>query len=328
MTERDEYGYVLKIVGHSPYHPWSKITTPLAQGLNGYREKPSTVSSVGIFTPKFGMGSLENPKMVGAGEVDAGITNPCVTAKLAMEGTGPYSKSVGELRAIARFPEPDFIFWLVSEKSGIRSMEDIPKKKMPITLISGRKNAYSPDPITWAIEEVIKQYGFSYDDIESWGGKVLFPGPATVGVPMFKRGESDALFQEGAHNPMWDDLAEALPLRSLPLERRVVDYMVDKYGFFEATVKKGRLKGITEDHLTLDYGGWLLFCRADLSDELAYLLAKVSFDQRERIAGSYKNVPEYLRGLEYPMTAQHLCTKCVIPLHRGAEKFYKEIGAL
>lgn len=328
MTERDEYGYVLKIAGHSPYHPWSKITSALAQGLNGYKERPSTVSTVGIYTPKFGMGSLENPKTVGSGEVDAAITNPCVTARLAMEGKGPYSESVGELRAIARFPEPDFIFWLVSEESGIRSMEDIPRNKMPITLISGRKSYVGPDPITWAIEEVIKQYGYTYDDVESWGGKVLFPGPATVGVPIFRRGEADVLFQEGAHNPMWEEMAEVRPLRSLPLDRAVVDYMVETYGFFENTIPKGRLKGITEDQLTLDYGGWLLFCRADLSDELAYLLAKTSMDQSERIASSYKDVPEYLRGLEYPITAQHLCTRCVIPLHPGAEKFYKEIGAL
>ena len=54
----------------------------------------------------------------------------------------------------------------------------------------------------------MKQYGFSYQDIESWGGKVLFPGPAVVGVPLVRNGQANAIFQEGQHHPMWEQLAE------------------------------------------------------------------------------------------------------------------------
>jgi len=153
--------------------------------VEGFRDKKKTglVSSVGIYSPKFGLGSFENPKMIGRGEVDAGIINPPVTAKLAMEGKGPYKEPVGELRAIARFPEPDYIFWLLA-------------------------------------------------------------------------------------------------------------------------------------------------CREDMPEELAYLLARVSTDQRDAIAAPYKDRPKHLQSFEIPITPQRLCTKCVIPLHRGAEKYYREIGAL
>ena len=102
MVQRDEWGYILKIASHTPFHPWAKITAALAQSLDGNREKAGAVSSVGVYTPKFGLGSLENPRMVGRGEVDAGITNPPVTAKLAMEGIGPYRESVGSLRATVK----------------------------------------------------------------------------------------------------------------------------------------------------------------------------------------------------------------------------------
>ena len=33
--------------------------------------------------------------------------------------------------------------------------------------------------------------------------------------------------------------------------------MKETYGFSEAIIPKGRLKGVEEDLLTLDYGGWL-----------------------------------------------------------------------
>lgn len=328
MVQRDEWGYILKIVSHTPFHPWTRITAALAQSLDGNREKPGIVSSVGVYTPKFGLGSLENPKMIGRGEVDVGITNPPITAKLAMEGIGPYRESVGSLRAIARFPEPDYIFWLVDEKLGIASMEDIPRRKPKLTLVSGRICPTGPDTITWTIEEVMKRHGFTYKDIEAWGGKVLFPGQATIGVPIVKKREANAIFQEGVHHVMWEELVESYPMNCLGLSADVVEYMKSKYGFVENTIPRGRLKGVEKDLLTLDFGGWLLFCREDLPEELAYLLAKASMDNRERIAAPYKDQPPHIRSLEVPITGQHLSSKCVIPLHPGAERYYKEIGCL
>ena len=61
MVQKDDYGYVLKIVTHTPFHPWARITSHLADALSGYGDEPSIISTVGVYTPKFGMGSLENP---------------------------------------------------------------------------------------------------------------------------------------------------------------------------------------------------------------------------------------------------------------------------
>lgn len=327
MVEKDQYGYLLKIASNFPYHPWWRLTAQLAEGFRD-KKRNGIVSSVGIYTPKFGLGALENPKMIGRGEVHAGILNPPVTAKMAMEGKGPFTERVGELRAIARFPEPDYIFWLVAEELGIRSMEEFPKRRPAFTLISGRIGPTGPDILSWTVEQVMKFYGFSYQDIESWGGKVLFPGPSVIGVPMIRNGQANAIFQEDVHDPMWERLAEVRPLRCLGLSRGAVDYMKDTYGFSEAIIPKGRLKGVEQDLLTVDYGGWLLACREDLPEELAYLLAKVSTEQRDAIAAPFKDQPKHLQSLEIPVTPQHLCSKCVIPLHRGAEKYYHDIGCL
>ena len=39
MLERDEYGYVLKIVSNFPYHPWWRLTSQLVEG---FRDKKKT----------------------------------------------------------------------------------------------------------------------------------------------------------------------------------------------------------------------------------------------------------------------------------------------
>ncbi len=329
MPEKDDSGgYILRIASHSPSHPWWRITDELAEGLNGYREEPGLISSVGVFTGRFGLGSLENPKTVGAGLADVGITNPPVNARMATEGIGLFNASVGELRAIARFPEPDYIFWLVAEELGIRSMEEIAAHKPAMTLVSGRVGPTGPDTLTWTVEQVMKWYGFSYDDVNSWGGRVLFPGPAVVGVPMVRRGEGNAVFQEGVHDESWEELTEARPMRCLELDAQAVAHMKDTYGFDQAVIPKGRLKGIERDLLTLSFGGWLLFCRADLPDDIAYLLAQTSMERRDRIAAPYEHLPPHLRDIEVPITPQHLCNGCVVPLHPGAERYYKEFGCL
>lgn len=329
MVGRDEYGYVLKIVAHFPYHPWSLITRVIAKSLNDYgAETADRISSVGVYTPRFGLGSIENPKMVGKGEVDVGMTNPPLTAKLAMEGRGPFCEGVGNLMAIVRFPEPDFIFWLVAEELGIHTMEELVEREVPLILVSGRMGPTGPDTLTWTVEEVLKRYGFSYKDIERWGGKVFFPGQSIRGIPLVRRGEANAIFQEGVHDIIWEQLAESRPLCSLSLDQSVVDSMKQAYGFKEHMIPKGRLKGIERDQLTLDFGGWLLFCREDFPDELSYLLAKVCVEQSDSIVAPYKDLPKHLQRLTIPMTPHAMCSECVIPLHPGAENFYREIGAL
>ena len=207
-------------------------------------------------------------------------------------------------------------------------MEDIVARRPAMTLVSGRVGPTGPDTLTWTVEQVMKWYGFSYDDVNSWGGRVLFPGPAVVGVPMVRRGEGNAVFQEGVHDESWEELAEARPMRCLELDPQAVAYMRDTYGFEEAVIPKGRLKGIDRDLLTVSFGGWLLFCRADLPDEIAWLLAQTSMERRDRIAAPYKDLPPHLRDLEVPITPEHLCNGCVVPLHPGAERYYKEFGCM
>ena len=48
MLERDEYGYVLKIVSNFPYHPWWRLTSQLVEGFRD-KKKTGLVSSVGLY---------------------------------------------------------------------------------------------------------------------------------------------------------------------------------------------------------------------------------------------------------------------------------------
>ena len=89
MPDKDDSGgYILKIASHSPSHPWWRITDELAEGLNGYREEPGLISSVGVFTGRFGLGSLENPKTVGSGAGGRGHHQPASECQDGVRGEG------------------------------------------------------------------------------------------------------------------------------------------------------------------------------------------------------------------------------------------------
>jgi len=329
MVARDDLGYELRIGAHTPPHGWWVISTLLAGALTKYRrDGAGVVSKVGVVTPRHSMGSLQNPKAIGRGDLDIAICNPPITAKWAMEGRGPYSEPVGNLRAIARFPEADYTIWLVDETFGITSLEQIAERRIPLRVVSGRMGPEGPDPISFVIEEVMNAYGFGQKALESWGGKVIHAGHTGNGVQVMKRGEADALFQEAAFNRAWDDLVASRPMRALPISRDVIDKLNAKWGMEEATVPGDRFPGMAGPLPTIHYGGWLVFCRDDLPDELAYLVAKTCVDISEEVGAPQLPRPVNYRALEVPITPKLLSSRCVIPLHPGAERFYREIGAI
>jgi uncharacterized protein len=327
---RDDLGYVLRVVAHTPpRHPWFQISARLAQALTGYERANKIVSRVGIFTPRHDMGSLENPITVAGGEADVGFTNPPVNARFAMEGRGPYHQAVGAtLRAIARFPEPDYMLWLVAEELGISSLADIAQRQIPLKVVSGRLGPDGPDPLSFLVEQVMQFYGFGQQELESWGGKVIHAGNTIAGVPVVMRGEADAIFQEAAFGHDWDELVRARRMRCLPLDEDVIRHMQSTWGFDPGVVPRSRFPGLDQELPTLAYAGWLLFSRDDLPDELAYTLAKTCVEERHLIEAPYRDVDVLHRGLEVPLTPEALCSRCVIPLHPAAGAYYREIGAL
>ena len=328
MVARDEVGYILRIGAHTPpRHPWFGVSAWLAQALTGYEVERKIVSQVGIYTARHDMGSLENPKSVARGDVDVAFTNPPLNARFAMEGIGPYDRPLATFRAIARFPEPDYMVWMVAEETGVTALGQIAERRLPLRIVSGRLGPGGPDPLSFLNEEVMRAYGFGQEQLESWGGKVIHAGNTIAGAPYVIDGRADAIFQEAAHGYDFDAVLKARRMRVLPLDEAVIQHMEERWGFERTVIPAGRFEGVPELP-TLAFAGWLLFCRDDFPDELAYLLAKVCDQQRERIGRPMKDQPPLHRWLEYPITREHLVSGCVIPMHSGAERYWQEVGAV
>jgi TRAP-type uncharacterized transport system substrate-binding protein len=80
---------------------------------------------------------------------------------------------------------------------------------------------------------------------------------------------------------------------------------------------------LTDDLLTVSFSGWPLFTRADLSEHLAYQMARALDVARPLVQWDYEKTAE-LRDLCVSSDACPLD----VPLHPGAARYFREQGAL
>jgi len=264
------------------------------------------------------LGGLDAPRLVAQGTVDLAFINPSPVTHMALHGLGPYSDGI-DIRNLAVFPSWDRIAFAVKQGLGAKSLREIGEKKVPLKLST---RGQGPEGSTvFTMEHVLALYGWSFDDVLEWGGTV--DRVPTPGDPRRMEGLEqdvyDAVFDEGIKT--WTNEALAQDMILLPLEDATFAHM-ERLGFARTIIPQTMFQSLNEDVPALEFGGWPLFCRADFPDELAYIVVQ-AIDARQEtmpVDGDRLDMTRICRNTEEgPM--------CV-PLHPGAERYYKEKGYL
>jgi TRAP-type uncharacterized transport system substrate-binding protein len=262
---------------------------------------------------------------VSDGALTFGVTTPSATARMATEGKGPYDRTYPGLRAIAAYPHVDYVVLAIDAELGVSSLEELVERQLPLRLVTGRRSADGvPDVLTFAIEEILRQYGASYEAIESWGGSVTYGGATHVGGKLLLDGRADALFHEAQMSPMWGEIAAVRPMRILPIREDVRVHMHREFGFEPAVIPVGHPCGATEPTPTIDFSGWLVLCHEDVPDEWAYAVARACDETRAGVEDDQRDRGE----IALPIDPRYLFGKTAIPLHDGARAYAAEHGYL
>jgi TRAP-type uncharacterized transport system substrate-binding protein len=310
----------------NPDHPWGHIAARVTERIVGFGRPLLPDVRMAMVTPPATQGARHHPLAVGSGELDLAITTPAATAWMAARGSGVYDRPVEGLRAIATYPHPDFLVFAVDAATGITSFEELVERRHPLRLVTGRSRDGVHDVLTAAVEEVLRQYGASYAAIEEWGGEVHFAGPTHTGGKLLLDGAADALFQEDQNSLTWQRIADSRPVNFLPVSPRVQEAMRETFGFPSATIPQGYARSVEAPVPTVDFGGWLLFCRDDLPSEWAYALAQACEETRDEVAQG--DADKVQRALDLPIDAAGLFAAPAIPLHEGAAAYARERGYL
>ena len=254
-------------------------------------------------------GSVANINAIAGGSLESGFAQSDV-ATWAHSGTGIWEgkPAVESLRAIANL-YPESIHLVTSAKSGINSVADLKGKKVSLdepgsgTLVDARI--------------ILEGYGLSESDIQA---EFLKPDQA---ADRMRDGAMDAFFFVGGFPAgAIAELASQHDVKLVPISCEEAPKICETYTFFAPdTVPGGTYEGNADDVTTLSVGAqWIT--SADQPEDLIYGITKALWNDSTRKqldAGHAKGKM---------ITADTALNGVGIPLHPGAEKFYKEAGLL
>jgi TRAP transporter TAXI family solute receptor len=250
--------------------------------------------------------SVENLNLLqaGRGELAFALGDSVADAKNGVEDAG-FKAPLTKLRAIGG-AYPNYIQIVASKESGIKTLADLKGKTISVGAPKSGTELNA--------RAIFKAAGLTYEDM----GKVQYL-PFAESVELIKNRQLDATLQSsGLGMAAIRDLSSVMPLNYVSIPTDVVAKIGNR-AYQSAMIPANTYDGQPEAVPTVAITN-ILVTRADVSDEVAYEMTKLMFDNLPRLGNSHSAA----KDIKLEAAAKDL----PIPLHPGAERYYKEKGAL
>jgi hypothetical protein len=250
--------------------------------------------------------SVENLNLLesGRGELALALGDSVADAWNGVEDAG-FKTPLKKLRAIAG-TYPNYIQIVASKESGIATLADLKGKRISVGAPKSGTELNA--------RAIFKAAGLSYEDM----GKVEFL-PYAESVELIKNRQLDATLQSsGLGMAAIRDLAATLPITFVAIPADITA-KIDNAAYQAASIPAGTYDGQDSDVPTVAINN-ILVSHDGVSEEVAYQMTKLMFDNLERLGNAHSAA----KDIKLEGAAKDL----PIPLHPGAERFYKEAGAL
>ncbi len=250
--------------------------------------------------------SVENLNLLqaGRGELAFALGDSVEDAWNGVEDAG-FKAPLKKIRALAG-TYPNYIQIVASKESGIKTLEDLKGKRISVGAPrSGTElNARA----------IFEAAGMSYKDF----ARVEYM-PYAESVELIKNRQIDATLQSsGLGMAAIRDLASMVPLNFVAVPKDVVA-KIDSKAYQEGVIPAGTYDGQDEDVPTVAITN-ILVTHEGVSDDVAYQMAKLMFDNLGRLSTAHSAAAD----IKLETATRNL----PIPLHPGAERFYKEKGLI
>jgi TRAP transporter TAXI family solute receptor len=252
-------------------------------------------------------GGVENVKLVHDGKVEIGIT----ISYLAYNGYNaidPYTSKMQNIRTLFSGLSTGVMQVLVPAGSKIKSVGDLKGKKVSVGPAGG-------GALT-VLNDIFQEYGFKMGNITA--SYVAYD----EGVTMMTDGHIDASVVYAAlPTPAVKTLATGThSFRMLDLEENIQKTLLSKYPYYIPVTITKEVYGLPYDVRVVGTPN-IVIVSSKLPDDLVYRMTKAFFEPAglEMIRNSHPSARPL--SLEKAAVAP-------VPLHPGAEKFYREKGIL
>ena len=276
---------------------------PLGGALKGMWEKEISGLQVQM-TPGAG---IANVRGVDEGKAQIGFANSATTVD-GLAGRAPYPKKVTKVCQLANL-YPQYFQVVALADSKINSYADL-KGKALVTQPKGN----SAEILT---STVLSLNGMSYQSLS----KANFQAGYTDAVALMKDGHAQ-VFTLGTTAPASAvmDLASARDVHLVPVDDKTMKALSSvNPGYHKLIIKAGTYPKQDKDVPVIGYSTHLIVA-CDLPEDTVYKLAKVMAAHIDTLASVVKPITG--------VTPKDMAVDIGIPLHKGAAKFYKEVGAI
>jgi uncharacterized protein len=250
--------------------------------------------------------SAENLNLLqaGRGEVAFTLGDTLNEAWKGNEEAG-FKTPLKKLRTIAAI-YPNYIHFIASADSGIKTLADLKGKRISVGAPKSGTELNSRD--------ILKGAGLTYKDL----GKVEYLGYAES-VELIKNRQLDAtLLSSGLGVAAVRDLATAVKIVVLPIPADIVA-KIGEAAYQTGTIPANTYNGQTADVPTVAVQNFLV-THEGVPTDTVYLMTKSMFENLDTMIASHAAA----KAIRKETAAQG----SPVPLHPGAEKYYKEAGLL
>jgi uncharacterized protein len=276
---------------------------PLGGALKGLWEK--NIPGLAITqTPGAG---IANVRGVDEGKAQIGLSNSN-TAVLGVQGEKPYPKKVTNVCQLANL-YPQYFQVVATKDAGVHSLADLKGKRL-VTQPKGNTGELLTD-------EVLRINGMTYESL----AKVNFQAGYNDAVAMMKDGHAD-VFTLGTTAPASAvmDLASARDVELVPVDDKTFNAVKKANpGHNKLIIKAGTYPKQDKDVPVIGYSTHIIVA-CDLPEDTVYQMTKIMATHVDDMAA----VVKAMTGA----TAKDMALDIGVPFHKGAMKYYKEVGAM
>lgn len=266
-------------------------------------------------------GGVVNPVRVATHKDDLGWGITFVD-KMAFKGLEPiYKEPNPDVRSLGGIFGIYHIHFLAAKDKGITTvaeLADMVKAGKSLKVAAPMKGT-SDLPL---VQNILGFYGISLDDIEKAGGKIFHAVYADM-VNLYKDKHVDYVFTHLAvPGAAITEMSVSRDSTLLAVSDECVDHLNEALGTLSgdtgrAVIPKGSYKGQDDDVVAIASAGELLINK-DVSDLVAYTIIKIICDNIDEVHTINPANENFIPETGWKNVA--------VPLHPGAEKFYKEVG--
>lgn len=259
-------------------------------------------------------GSMQNMPFIANNEAQlAWMQPPFINAGLT--GEDPFTEAYENVSIIGNGFGTNHFHFIVSDKYGVESIDEIFEKNKPIKIAVTPVN----NSDEWVFRKFLEYYDTDYEGIKNNGGKVSH-GSYQEQVDALKNGNVDAVFAQVALPAATvQEIAASKDVRILPMTDELMTYL-EQFGLEKDEIPAGTYDRVLngDQDISTASMGTTLTVNSDLDEETVYEITKIINENTDKLPNIHASLKDY--------SVEKATKNLTADLHPGAAKYYEEIG--